>query len=468
MALGIPTRISVPVLFLFCVNVRAEQDMQALVKELVTQVKELKEQVAHSNARIAELEQTIKSDGGENSSSASINVRKPQTLSADSSMLPNDGDAKPVVTAGDIKGTIKVPGTDTSIGIGGFVKLDTLFSSSGMAQDTYGNQRLEVAEIPIGGLTPGNDDQISLHAKESRFWFKSYTPSQWGDINTYLELDFYGDPKLGTYIPRLRHAYGTFGRLLAGQTWTTFLNSQALADTLDNGNVGAILSLRKPQIRWTQPFTIESTPMEWQFALEAPLSRVWDAANDRVSTTRSSHYPDLVARLNLLPTWGNLSLSMLGRQAQYTPAAVNRGKSVWGGAVNLSGKVNTFDADNLRFMLAYGNAMGRYGPSSFFADAAVDDNGNMELIPIYAGMLAYQHWWDKAWRSTFAYGISHADLPAYAAAANRHMQTVHANLLWNPISQATIGVEYIYGMRELGDGQNGELHRVQFSTRFNF
>jgi hypothetical protein len=34
--------------------------------------------------------------------------------------------------------------------------------------------------------------------------------------------------------------------------------------------------------------------------------------------------------------------------------------------------------------------------------------------------------------------------------------------------QTTIGLEYIYANRELTNHQNGELHRVQFSTRFNF
>ncbi len=468
MPVGIATRISLPIL-LFCVDVRAEQDMRELITELTAQVRELKGQVAQSNARVAELEHKLESLGSEKTPVPTEIVRS-QGAPSGNLIAPIDDvkEAKPVVTAGDIKGTFKVPGTDTSIGIGGFVKLDALFSSSGMGQDTRGNQRLEVAEIPVTALTPGYDDQFTLHAKESRFWFKSFTPSRWGDINTYLELDFYGDAKLGTYTPRLRHAYGTFGRFLAGQTWTTFLNSQALADTLDNGNVGMILSLRQPQIRWTQPFTFAGTSMEWQAALEIPGSRIWDASTGTLSTNISSHYPDIVARLNFLPIWGTLSVSVLGRQAQYTPAAINREKSIWGGAVNFSGKINTFDADNIRFMLGYGNVMGRYGPNNLFADATVDSGGNMDLVPIYSAMLAYQHWWDNAWRSTLAYGVSHADLPAYAAAANRHTQTVHANLLWNPISQATVGVEYIYGMRELGNGQNGELHRVQFSTRFNF
>jgi len=50
----------------------------------------------------------------------------------------------------------------------------------------------------------------------------------------------------------------------------------------------------------------------------------------------------------------------------------------------------------------------------------------------------------------------------------RQAQSTHANLLWSPILQATLGLEYIYGMRELIDGRSGSLSRVQLSARYNF
>lgn len=461
-------RLSTPLLLLISLNAHAEQDMRALIKELTTQINALQNQVAQSNARIDELEQKLKKTVSKQSQPATPALMvQPQAPALASHNQAKDD--KPVVTAGDVKGTFKVPGTDTSIGIGGFVKLDTLFSSTGMGQDTRGNQRLEAAEIPVTGIAPGNDDQITLHAKESRFWFKSFTPSQWGDINTYLEIDFYGDAKLGTYTPRLRHAYGSLGNFLAGQTWSTFLNSQAAADTLDNSNsIGALLLFRQPQIRWTQPFSIGQLTMDWQLAAEAPSTRVWDAANDGMATSNASHYPDWVARLNFYPNWGNISLAALGRHLQAASTTSNPEKTAWGAAVGVAGKINTVGSDNIRFMLSYGNALGRYAVNNFFEDATINDAGEFHPVVSYSGMLAYQHWWDNAWRSTIVYGFARADQPGFAALANRQAQSLHANLLWSPIMQTTIGLEYIYANRELADGQNGELQRVQFSTRFNF
>lgn len=450
--------------------------MRELILELTTQIKALQSEVSKSNARIDELEQKLEKTTEVKAvtavaPTAQIQAAAPTTTNPQPvvTTVPPEKDAKPVVTAGDVKGTLKIPGTDTSIGVGGYVKLDAIYSSTSMGKDKYGNQRLDPSEIPVQSLGKGNEDQLSMHAKESRLWFKSFTPSRWGDMNTYVEIDFFGDPGAYTYIPRLRHAYGSLGNFLAGQTWSTFLNSQALADTLDNNtSVGSLLTLRHPLVRWTQPFSVDNLPMEWQVALEAPRSRIWDAETNSMTTTSSSHYPDIVARLNFLPSWGNLSLSALGRQVQITPNASDPEQSVWGGAVSMAGKINTIGSDNIRFMLNYGNAIGRYEENNFFADSALDNNGNIQLITSYSGMLAYQHWWHKAWRSNLAYGIAYAEQPGFAAMANQQTQSVHANLLWSPISQATIGLEYIFANRELVNNENGELHRVQFSTRFNF
>lgn len=449
----------------------AEQDLRELVLQLTDQIKALQTQVAQSDARINELEQKLLNakvqsstiDSVANTQVAANPVR--QAVVTDKQPEPTDTR----VFAGTSKGRITLPGTDTSVDFGGYVKLDTLFSNTGAGKDKLGNQRLEVAEIPVGTTPAGENDQISMHAKESRFWMKSLTPSRWGDLNTYLELDFFGDPAAYTYTPRLRHAYGSFGHLLAGQTWSTFLNSLAIADTLDNSNsVGSLLTLRQPQIRWTQPFSISGVAMAWQFAVEAPRSRVWEARTQAMSTMSASHYPDLVARLNYNPDWGNLSIAAMGRQLQYSPPGPNVEKTVWGGAVNLAGKINTFGSDNLRFMFAYGDVLGRYAVNNVFADGYINGAGEFDALVSYSSLLAYQHWWDKHWRSTVAYGFAGADQPDFAGNANRQTQSLHANLLWSPVLQTTIGLEYIYANRELLSGQNGELQRVQFSTRFNF
>lgn len=474
----------------------ADEDIKALLKALSQQVAQLQSQAERSNSRIEQLEQELQHVRAEQvaaskppiSNTAQVTAASPATVAMASTSLAATSDKakeKPAVTVGDVKGTFKIPGTDTSVGLGGFVKMDTLFNSVSAGRDKLGDQQLVMSQIPVGAA--GERGQIAFHGKESRLWFKSFTPtSDWGDINTYLEFDFFGDPATYTYTPRLRHAYGSIGHFLAGQTWTTFLNVAALPDNLDvGGTAGAVTSLRQPLIRWTEPFNWLGAPMEWQVALEAPRSRLWvDSALEASSskstnpnldaayytTPNADRYPDMVARLNLNPDWGNLSLAAMGRQVRYTNSTTGYRQADWGGGVNLAGRINTFGLDNIRFMAHYGKGDARYiTTNNTFADAALDNHGAMDLVDTYGGMLSYQHWWDKQWRSSVTYGFSQGDYPVFAnAVLTRQVQSVHTNLLWSPVSQAMLGVEYTYATRELIDGRDGVLQRVQFSAKYSF
>jgi hypothetical protein len=55
-----------------------------------------------------------------------------------------------------------------------------------------------------------------------------------------------------------------------------------------------------------------------------------------------------------------------------------------------------------------------------------------------------------------------------AASANRGAESLHANLVWSPVPQANLGVEYIAAKREIQGGLTGTLHRVQTSAQYFF
>ncbi len=447
--------------------VLAEEDMREMFNELKSQVKTLQTQVQQSNTRINELEKELSQAHATQQPVQTTPAITPVATTAKVDEVVN----KPAVTVGDVKGTFKIPGTNTSLGLGGYVKTDVLFNSVSAGRDKFGDQFTLYSQIPLG-KSPGEHSQTTFNAKESRIWFRSFTPSSWGDINTHLEMDFYGDPATFTYTPRLRHAYGSIGNFLVGQTWTTFLNTNVLPNLLDSGgSAGAVYGVRQPLVRWTQPFTVDNLPMDVQIALESPRSRIRDvptADADVFSTPNADRYPDLVARINFNPDWGKFSLATLGRQVRNTDS-FGHSQSEWGGAVSLAGKIDTVDLDSIRLMLNYGNAMGRYVASlNTFEDAALS-NGNLQLINIYSGMLSYQHFWSKDWQSNVTYGFVHANQPAFAGNnVTSQVQSIHANLLWSPISPIIFGMEYIYANRESVDGRDGDLQRVQFSARYNF
>lgn len=475
----------------------ADEETKALLKALSRQISELKQHAERSDVRVEQLENELRQYRAERQlavkpavegSAGGIGLAAgpaAQTVASTSAVASDKAKDKPAVTVGDVKGTFKIPGTDTSIGLGGFVKMDAMFSSVSAGRDKLGDQQMLYSEIPVGAA--GERAQTTFHAKESRLWLKSFTPSRWGDINTYVEFDFFGDAATYVYTPRLRHAYGSIGNFLAGQTYTTFLNVAAIPDHLDiGGSAGGLTTLRQPLVRWSQPFSWAGTPMEWQLAVESPRSRLW--VNNQLEPTTvnragsldpntdsyfmnpsADRYPDMLARVNFNPDWGNLSLAAMGRQIRYSkPNGFEQ--TGWGGSANLAGKISTFGLDNLRFMMHYGNAHGRYiSTINTFSDASLDASGHMDLTVAYGAMLSYQHWWSKQWRSSLTYGFSQADQPDYVnRVLNRQVQSLHANLLWSPVSQAMLGVEYAYGNRELIDGREGDVQRVQFSAKYSF
>lgn len=476
--------LAVLLLMLFSQNLLADQQMLSLLQELKAEIQILKTNAEIANNRISELEKQLAQSQKTALVSSNPQQNPPATSNAPTPVASNAetiAPEKPAIRVGDVKGTFKIPGTDTSIGMGGFVKMDTLFSNVSAGRDKLGDQQLVFSQIPVSSAS-GEYSQTTFLAKDSRLWFKSFTPSNWGNINTYMEFDFYGDPATYSYTPRLRHAYGSIGNFLAGQTWTTYTNISASPDHLESGtSAGALSATRHPLIRWTQALDGFEIPIEVQAALETPRSRIWapndptnpsvtSVADNSLTTPNADRYPDLVARVNFKPEWGNISFAALGRQIRYTQAQTGLEAGNWGGGLNLAGKINSLGLDTFRFMAHVGNGAGRYTTTTnTFEDAALSEQGDLSLIKTFGGMVSYQHWWNKQWRSNLTYGYATAKQPEFVnPLLNQQVQSVHANLIWSPISQTTLGMEYIFAERELINGQKGELQRIQFSARYSF
>ena len=189
--------------------------------------------------------------------------------------------AKNVVTAGASKGSFKLPGSSTSVTLGGYVKLDAVFTSPSAGVASTADLFLQPNAIPVGpGAGDNERNQVKFGARESRVFAKTSTPTSWGDLVTYVEGDFYGadgnESVSNSNGLRLRHAYGSLGPLLGGQTWTNFMYVPSLPETVDfGGPVGQIFD-RQAQIRWTQPFSAAGSHAggRWSVALENPESVV--------------------------------------------------------------------------------------------------------------------------------------------------------------------------------------------------
>lgn len=372
----------------------------------------------------------------------------------------------------------------TSFKYGGYIQLDSL--STNYDEGKPGNDLIDdflvPSLIPVEPASGGSDSfsDTNVHAKSSRFFFTTKTPTEVGDVSTRIELDFMissqGDERISnSWSSRIRHAfvkwdYAEDSSLLAGQTWSTFFNVGALPDLLDFvGPVGTLFD-RQPMVRWTTgPF---------QLAVENPATRLNEFSGGG-NTTRfddAEVMPDLVARYNGKTGDLNWSAAAIGRSLSYEARQTNAVKGnddeTYGYGLSLAGKWQ-LGKDDLRFMVNYGSALGRYMGLNSFNDGYIDDSGDIDTIDQWGAFIAYQHYWSSQWRSTFSLSASGADNPDvndYAGADSlaKAYQSAHANLNWLPAPRLSIGGELIYANKELEDGREGALSRVQFAVKYAF
>lgn len=376
-----------------------------------------------------------------------------------------------VVTGGATKGSFRLPGSDTSVTVGGYVKLDAVFSDKSAGVGSSGDQELEAPSIPVGPTAGANErNQIKLHARQSRFFVKTATPTTYGELGTYLEFDLFGaagnESVSNSHGLRVRHAYGTLGGLLAGQTWTTFSDPATYADTLDFGGAVGTIFARQAQVRWTQ----KTASGQWSVALENPESVVSlrDGTSFRADDDR---FPDLAANMHFDTDMGKYSIAGIVRQVRVDSASAPASRSQkWGTGFGVNGVVPIGAKDDFRFSAYAGNAIGRYSVG-FFADGIVGADGALEMARNqWTLSTAYRHFWSNTLRSTLALSALRSDNPedTRAGVLNRSAQSAHLNLIWSPVPSTSLGVEYITARREVENGQSGRINRLQTSAQFSF
>ena len=355
---------------------------------------------------------------------------------------------------------------ETHIKVGGYVKMDMLLSdysnapTRGVGEDLF---------IPSTITTSGEpaDPRVNFHARETRFWLKSMTPTDRGDITTHFEIDFLlgqqGDERVGnSFSPRIRHASLAWDGWTVGQTWTNFFNVSSLPDYLDFiGPVGTIF-VRQAQIRYTLPVAGGS----WAFSVENPETTLTPFGGGARIDTGDGTWPDLVARRNWSGDWGNVSAAALVRQLKIDNAAFD--DSTVGGGIGLAGKFLVGEQDDFRWQVNYGKALGRYLGLNAFNVGTLDAAGEIELTTQYGVFAAYQHAWNDKLHTSFgaSYASADNDTAISGLAVPESYQSAHLNFHWLPFERMTLGAEYIWARRRDESGDEGILKRLQVSAKY--
>ena len=365
--------------------------------------------------------------------------------------------------------------SDTKISWGGYVKADVLYSTISEGEVAQGTARDFYLPngTPVSNGSGKSRSFLDGHAKDTRLFVKSETNLDGHKLGTHIEFDFIVNQSTtaneivtNAYNPGLRRAFITYDNWLMGQEWTTFLNLGSLPEVLDFvafPSEGSVF-VRQPQLRYTAG--------NFQFALENPETSVLPGGGGAVAGAGDATVPDIVARYNFKLGPADLSLSGLLRQLKVENPAVGATAAVkddtTAGGVSFAGKIG-LGADDLKFQITSGEGIGRYVALGTSADAVLS-SGQLDAIGVTAGYLAYKHAWTPQWRSTVTYSMLQIDndTAKTGVAQSKNIQSASVNLLYSPVARLTFGGEYRHAMRELENGQDGNLDRLQFSAKYLF
>jgi hypothetical protein len=331
--------------------------------------------------------------------------------------------------------------------------------------------------IPVGapGADEGTDTDIG--AQFSRFWFAGDTEMDNGHkLKGYLEFDLFGGGSINgnevatnTYGVTVRHAYVTWTRpdgssLLAGETWSNFQDVAALPDSVDFiGPTEGTVFVRQPQIRYGKG--------AWSFSLENPETTVtpYRGVGARISSD-DNLMPDLTARWMKKGDWGHFTVAGMVREFAYENPAAGIDDNAFGGAVSASGRYNIGKNDDIRYMVTWGQGIGRYLGLAIASDTVLDAGGNLEAIDGYGAFVSWRHAFSPKLRGNLFYSMARFDNDAGLTGfgVTESAQSLHANLIYSPLPKLDIGAELIWGRRSLENDLDGDLRRLHTHVKYSF
>lgn len=363
-------------------------------------------------------------------------------------------------------------GSGTRLRIGGYVKADFIHDFNYVA-DRFEFELGSIAvdgspERELGGIT-------TFHAKESRINFDFRSKAQWKNgkefpMKVFMEIDFFNDSETLRLNARLRQAYGVIGRLLIGRTWTTSGDLTAIPSVIDFSGGDALYGGRLVQIRWQDNINNNLT---YAIALEDPAGQIDNPLN--LAGAFRPLFPNLASMIRYKSNKGStiqLGLDVFGlswKGPNTVPNVTNPGF-----AVTVTSRV-VIDLKPYKDAFTWGGGFGegqahRIISLSWDGKASgVVDNTDLTLAPSWFAYAGYNHYWTSKLNSnlaTYWSGTTLTDIQSDNTITGAG--SVHANLIYFPYKRASIGVEYMWGVRENKDGIQGVANRLQFMAKYLF
>lgn len=410
-----------------------------------------------------------------------------QSINAANSPTPTNALGLPTSTIGSISGDQALQK------FGGAVTAQTqpqglkLTTSNGAEVELYGFLRGDAAYVLEGndGVTnsipavgsstnPQVKDKFNTTAQITRFGFnfKSNVAAP-NKLAGKLEADFFNGTTNNNSPGslRIRHAFFTYNDWLMGQTKSTFLGYSP--ELIDSGtNVGTGVT-RVPMLRYTHNLKPDTQ-------LLLGLERGQSTGN--VSTKYQT--PALTARINqnfhgkdgLLTVRGLVEKYDADRPASSTVAAANDSINSYGIGAGVNYKFNKMFEGFADANYTKGNSNLVYGQTNAYV---LDDKGNAQANEAISWMVGGVFNINPKLRSNIGYSqVNFDDSSDYAknatiasgttAASNEKLSSLWANLIYSPVKQVDLGIEYHDGERKTFNGKKFQDDRIGMMAAYKF
>jgi hypothetical protein len=350
----------------------------------------------------------------------------------------------------------------------GYAQLDYVQALQGV--DPNWVAALRPSRIATDPQTYGTSPEATLSVRQSRLGAYADAPVAGDELHTALEFDFFGVGKdEGQTTIRLRHAYGEWGSLLAGQTNSVFMDGDIFPNMIEYWGPAGMVLYRQPQLRFS-PIRGAST---LAFALERP-GTVLDAGVLAGTFESHSPVPDLTAHYRFSLAAGHVQLAAIARDLGYrsTGAAQERKGNVFGWGLHASSvatiALGATSSATFRLSAVYGHGIANYmndggtdlsptSGGSFLAQPLLGTVGYLDLAlgPVVGASLGYSF-------------VQVQNSSGQAPSAFQRGDYASATLTATPHANVLTGVSYTWGYLTDASGDSGVDQRAQLTVKYSF
>lgn len=407
--------------------------------------------------------------------------------------------ALPEERGADRAGYISLPGTNTVIKFGGYVKVDGIYDVNQYTGDSSNLPTLRLKGLDVDGL---RSNVFKAHAKQTRFSVGTETNTGEGQVLAYFEGDFFGSSAEGStgsfnradnssanaYNFRVRHAYGSYcfnakHRIDIGQMWSLFYDPRSAGSTVEFNGPETTAQIRRPQLRyshshgnWKFAASLESGATEYlditpAFVGSGPGVLTAGSGGTSPSYNSSQYRRSHSSFLGGISGDGNQSLPDLVGQVSYKKKSSYHfflggmlrelkvkkvattgandptfaGKK-YGYGVALGGRYYIREKSNVFAQTSFGKGIGAYIFALDGYAAAIDASQGLMQTQFGCGFLiGAEHYWNDQWRSNIIYSQARADVAKFIPSGRSNVIGLNAN---NLMTIATTGYSISKLMRQ--------------------